>query len=98
MEQVSVARTVLGVVVLCNYPLQMFPSRVSTLSLVAACIKTAGADYAAMPVPPAVDAPGLFITDPHEVMFRLAHALGCRMLPPHFLFTCQLIYFFALAS
>lgn len=34
---VSTARTILGVVVLCNYPLQMFPSRVSTLSFLDAC-------------------------------------------------------------
>uniref|UniRef100_A0A7S3REI2 Amino acid transporter transmembrane domain-containing protein n=1 Tax=Emiliania huxleyi TaxID=2903 RepID=A0A7S3REI2_EMIHU len=30
---VSAARTVLGIVVLCNYPLQMFPTRVSMLSI-----------------------------------------------------------------
>ena len=31
---VAVARTILGVVVLCNFPLQIFPSRVSLLSLI----------------------------------------------------------------
>ena len=34
---VSVARAVLGIVVLCNFPLQIFPSRVSVSSLLESC-------------------------------------------------------------
>ena len=47
---VAVARTVLGVVVLCNFPLQIFPSRVSLLSLIDALSSESRGTPAGLPL------------------------------------------------
>ena len=65
---VSAARCVLGVVVLCNFPLQMYPCRVSGLSLIAACT--------ARPIQKAAVDNSLFISDALEICVCAAFLLA----------------------
>ena len=80
---VSTARCVLGVVVLCNYPLQLFPCRVSALSLMRAtcgardakaALRASSASYATWAPPkPATE---LFINEGREVRLTYAFHLA----------------------
>ena len=85
---VSAARCILGVVVLCNYPLQLFPCRGSALSLLDACLKRStqssvlpGRDAADATTPmPSNGAGGIFINGAREVRVTCVFHLTTGMI------------------